>query len=149
MDLFLEAMVKLNVRANCYELPIESEEAYNTWVEIDGDRPAWAEVVSTMKDVELARRVALVRNECQRRIMLLVGTPNDLNRCLIKQLNALMRATELTNRQAIGEELSSAEQAEAAALQSLADAIKALRAASNVLEADPPDDYADDEHWPS
>lgn len=90
-----------------------------------------------------------VRAEAQRRIIALTGT-TDIIGCLIKQHNAQMRATELTLTQAQGGAWTEAEAAEAAALQGLADAIKAIRAASNVLEAmDPiPSDYADNSRWP-
>jgi hypothetical protein len=89
----------------------------------------------------------MIRTEAQRRIIALTGAA-DLQSCLIKQLNAQMRATELVNKRALGAVLSEAEEIEAAALQALADGIKAIRAASNELEADPPQDYADDAHWP-
>lgn len=89
----------------------------------------------------------MIRAEAQRRIIALTGAA-DLQSCLIKQLNAQMRATELANKRALGAVLSEAEEIEAAALQALADGIKAIRAASNELEADPPQDYADDAHWP-
>lgn len=89
----------------------------------------------------------MIRAEAQRRIVALTGAA-DLQSCLIKQLNAQMRATELVNKRALGAVLSEAEEIEAAALQALADGIKAIRAASNELEADPPQDYADDAHWP-
>lgn len=89
-----------------------------------------------------------VRAEAQRRIIAAVGA-RDINGCYTKQLNALMRATELTNKRALGEALSSAETAEAAALQAVADKVKAIRAASNVLEPAPPADFAADSHWPA
>jgi len=87
-----------------------------------------------------------VRAEAQRRIIALTGAA-DLQSCIIKQLNAQMRATELVNKRALGVPLSQAEEGEAAALVALADGIKAIRARSNELEADPPADYADDIHW--
>ncbi len=87
-----------------------------------------------------------VRAEAQRRIIRLVGA-TDITGCLIKQLNASMRATELTNKIATGGTLTTDEAAEAAALKGLADAIKAIRAASNAMEAEPPADYAADGRW--
>lgn len=92
-------------------------------------------------------RISEVRAECQRRIMIVTGTPNDFQRCMVKQLNALMRATELVNKKTLGEELTESEQAEEQILIKLANAIKALRAKSNILEADPPSDYTDDKYW--
>jgi hypothetical protein len=88
-----------------------------------------------------------VRAEAQRRIIVLTGT-QDIIGCLIKQHNAQMRATELTLIQAQGGTWTAEQAAEAAALQSLALQIKAIRAASNVLEPNPPQDYTDDKYWP-
>lgn len=87
-----------------------------------------------------------VRAEAQRRIIALTGA-TDLNGCLVRQMNALMRGTEIANKRAMGLELTPGEIAEAGALQAMADAIKAIRAASNMLEAEPPTDYADDGYW--
>lgn len=88
-----------------------------------------------------------VRTEAQRRIIALVGA-TDLQTCLIKQLNANMRANELNDIQH-SRELTPEEAAEADALRSLATQIKSIRAASNVLEPNPPADYADSKYWPA
>lgn len=88
-----------------------------------------------------------VRGEAQRRIIAATGA-TDMTSCLTKQLNAQMRAAELINKKADGGTLTEAEAAEAAALQAFADTIKAIRASSNAMEADPPSDYADDARWP-
>lgn len=87
-----------------------------------------------------------VRAEAQRRIIALVGAP-DLTSCMIKQMNANMRANELNDIQH-SRELTAEEAAEANALRSLATQIKSIRAASNVLEPQPPSDYTDDKYWP-
>ncbi len=87
-----------------------------------------------------------VRVEAQRRIVALVGA-TDVQSCLIKQLNANMRANELNDIQH-SRELTVEEAAEANALRSLAIQIKAIRAASNVLEPNPPQDYTDEKYWP-
>lgn len=87
-----------------------------------------------------------VRAEAQRRIIALVGAP-DLTSCMIKQMNANMRANELNDIQH-SRELTAEEAAEANALRSLATQIKSIRAASNVLEPNPPQDYTDDKYWP-
>lgn len=87
-----------------------------------------------------------IRAEAQRRIVTLTGA-RDLQSSMAKQLNALMRATELTNAKASGVTLSPEEEAEAAALQAIADRIKVIRAASNRLEASLPVDFRDDRHW--
>ncbi len=88
------------------------------------------------------------RQEAQRRIFALVGA-TDFNGCIVRQLNASMRATELTNRIALGSTLSAAEQAEATALQTLANRIMSIRVASNAMEVAPPASYRDDAHWPT
>lgn len=88
-----------------------------------------------------------VRAEAQRRIIALTGTA-DLAGCIVKQLNASMRASELINIKASGGTLTAEQTAEAAALQAMADAIKAVRAASNVIEPAPPADFTDDSYWP-
>lgn len=88
-----------------------------------------------------------VRAEAQRRIIALTGA-TSLIETIVKQSNANMRANELNDKRLSGETLTTAEQAEADALRSLADAIKAIREASNVMEANPPANYADDENWP-
>lgn len=88
-----------------------------------------------------------VRAEAQRRIVGLVGVA-DLTSCIVKQLNANMRANELNDIRH-DREWTTLEEAEASALRSLADKIKAIRAASNLLEPNPPEDYAANYHWPS
>lgn len=87
-----------------------------------------------------------VRAEAQRRIMALVGA-TTLDGCIIKQLNANMRANELNDIRH-DREWTSGEAAEAAALRGLANQIKAIRVASNVLEPSPPANFKADEHWP-
>jgi hypothetical protein len=88
-----------------------------------------------------------VRREAQRRIIAFTGTA-DIIGCLIKQHNAQMRATELTLIKATGGTWTPEQASEAAALQAMADAVRAIRAASNVLEATLPPDYSDDRFWP-
>lgn len=89
-----------------------------------------------------------VRAEAQRRIIVRTGA-RSLEHCMLQQLNALMRATELTNKRALGIALGPAEEAEAAALEQLAADIQAVRSASNAMEPAPPADFADDSHWPA
>lgn len=94
-----------------------------------------------------ALRIPKIKEEAQRRISALSGQTNVIS-ALIKQSNANMRANELTDKRVSGGDLTAEEQAEAEALRGLAAKIKAIRAASNVLETAPPDDYQDDKHWP-
>lgn len=88
-----------------------------------------------------------VRAEAQRRIIVAVGA-RDFTDCLVRQLNANMRANELNDIRHT-RALEPAEQAEADALRNLAAVIKAIRAASNVLEAMTPipADFAADHRW--
>lgn len=87
-----------------------------------------------------------VRAEAQRRIIALVGA-SDITSCLIKQLNANMRANEL-NDYRHDRELTAEENAEAKMLRVLAEMIKAIRAASNAFAEPIPTDYRDDKFWP-
>jgi hypothetical protein len=68
-----------------------------------------------------------------------------------KQANMTARGVELTFKLAQGNALAPEETAEIAALQAAWDWIKAVRAASDALEAlDPiPADFADDARWPA
>jgi hypothetical protein len=97
----------------------------------------------------LAAQKAAVKAEAQRRIIVLTGTA-DLTQCMIKQSNANMRANELNDKRIGGGTLTAEEEAEAQALRDLATAIKAIRAASNVIEAlaEIPLDYTADSYWP-
>ena len=92
---------------------------------------------------------AHVKAEAQRRIIALTGKTN-LQDCMIKQFNALMRAGQLMDKRVGGATLTAEEEAEAAALRGLADKIEAIRAASDVIEAMSPipADYADNTYWP-
>jgi hypothetical protein len=90
-----------------------------------------------------------VKAEAQRRIIALTGKSN-LQDCMIKQFNALMRAGQLTDKRVSGAALTAEEEAEADTLRAMADRVKAIRAASDALEASTPipADYAADKHWP-
>ena len=102
----------------------------------------------TVSRVPLADQKAAVKAEAQRRIIALTGQ-TDLIACMIKQSNANMRANELTDKRVSGGTLTAEEELEAPALRNLATALKAIRAASNVIEAmDPiPLDYCADTYW--
>lgn len=89
-----------------------------------------------------------VRLEAQRRIVRLTGA-SDFSSCIVKQLNALMRVGEINDKQARGETLTAQEQAEATGLRNLAAMVKAIRAASNAMEPNPPSDYTSDARWPA
>lgn len=90
-----------------------------------------------------------VKAEAQRRIILVTGA-HDLESCIIKQLNANMRANELNDARVSGRTLTPEEETEAAQLRALADAIKAIRAKSNEIElmSPIPADFATNEaYW--
>ena len=108
-----------------------------------GDTWQVSYTVNKLPDAELRARI---KAEAQRRIIALTGA-SDFNSCMTKQLNAVMRATELTNKKASGGTLTDAENAEAAALAGLATAIKAIRSKSDALEVSLPADYTNDSHW--
>jgi hypothetical protein len=102
----------------------------------------------------LVDQKAAVKAEAQRRIVALTGRLQLID-CMIKQSNANMRANELNDKRILflkeqGEDLTAAEELEATALRNLADAIQAIRAASDVVELmDPiPLDYTDNRYWP-
>lgn len=118
------------------------EQVTRTASEINGEW-VYAYDVAPRPDAELR---AMIKAEAQRRIVALTGA-TDLNSCLVKQLNALMRGTELTNKTASGEMLTVEEEAEAAILQGLATAIKAIRAKSDALELSLPVDFTANSHW--
>lgn len=88
-----------------------------------------------------------VKAEAQRRIIVRTGA-NDLTECMIKQLNANMRANELNDIRH-SRVLTPEEQAEAEVLRVLAADIKNIRAKSNTIEAMAPIpmDYANDSYW--
>ena len=96
----------------------------------------------------LDEQKAAVKAEAQRRIIVLTGKAN-LQDCMIKQFNALMRAGQITDKRVNGDSLTAEEELEAASLRALADRVKAIRAISDQIEAlDPiPADYADDGRW--
>lgn len=96
----------------------------------------------------VADQKAAVKAEAQRRIIALTGQ-TELLACMIKQSNANMRANELTDKRISGGTLTAEEELEATALRNLATALKAIRAASNVIEAmEPiPLDYCSNSYW--
>ena len=93
--------------------------------------------------------IEVVKTEAQRRIIALTGK-TTLQDCMIKQFNALMRAGQLTDKRVNVGALTAEEEAEAVRLRALADQIKAIRAASDAIEAMSPipADYAADSRWP-
>lgn len=98
-------------------------------------------------EIEIPSTVQDVKEEAQRRIIKLTGA-TDMTGCLIKQLNAEMRATRLTYKQAMNQPLTPEEEAEVKALQDMADMVIAIRAASDVIEKDPPLEVENDPRWP-
>lgn len=89
-----------------------------------------------------------VRAECSRRMRLLTGARDDQH---LQQIltNGMREAVRLQNKLLAGGEWSEQEAARAAYLKGVDAAIEGLRAASNLLEPSPPDDFAADAHWPS
>jgi len=86
-----------------------------------------------------------VRREASRRMQALVGA-RDVEHLSVILSNAQREAIRLLR---IGADNWTAEQAVRAAELEAADAeIEAIRAASNAMEASPPTDYVNDQHWP-
>lgn len=110
--------------------------------------PDAVRVVYTVTRRDLDAQKQAVKRECERRIIAMTGA-TDVISCIIKQANANMRANELNDKRLAGESLSAEEMSEAQALRNLAEAIKALRAKSNDIEALSPIplDYTDDQVW--
>lgn len=137
------------------------------WKPIEGDPPGYNPHLETLAGPALeiqanrvlrkwtverrprAEQLDAVRMEAQRRIIALMGA-RDFQHCLIKQLNANMRANSLNDKRLLGDGLTSEEQIEAATLRGMETAIQAVRDASNVLEAMEtiPLDFASNSRWP-
>lgn len=88
-----------------------------------------------------------VRAEASRRLKLMFKARDSEHLNMIIA-NATREAVRLQNIRLSGQEWTP-EQATRAAQLVAADAmVEAIRAASNVMEPNPPQDYADDKHWP-
>jgi len=98
--------------------------------------------------IDIESRVLAIKDEAQRRINALFDA-TDLQSSLIKQMNAQKRATQLLQRQVIGPALSTEEEEEVTYLSQLGEAVDAIRDASDELETSLPENYTDDQHWPS
>lgn len=113
------------------------------------DGPALLPVLRAVYTIEpLPITRERIKAEAQRRIISLTGAA-DIQSCLIKQLNANMRANELNDKRVSGGVLTQEEETEASSLRYLAFAIKHIRSRSNEIEAlDPlPSNFASDEWW--
>lgn len=87
-----------------------------------------------------------VRAEASRRMRLMLGARDDEHKSRII-VNGTREATRLL-RVRLDRVWTTEEAARAADLEAMDQAIEAIRAASNVMEAAPPADYASDERWP-
>lgn len=117
----------------------EISRAVQEWLDQGNSIVPYAPPPPTAADVEV---------EADRRVNLISGAESVQKR-FEKQLFAQMRASELINKRSKGQALTAEEQAEEAALEALAAAIKTLRAREAALKAmDPiPADYTDDSYW--
>jgi len=86
-----------------------------------------------------------VRAEASRRLQALVNARDAAHLEMIL-VNGTREAVRLLRKGAAN--WTTEETARAATLESLDASVEAIRAASNVMEASPPDDYADDSRWP-
>lgn len=115
----------------------------------DDFRSAWVVPENGVVQIDPAKKrllmLPMIRVEAQRRISALVGA-RDAVHLDVRISNASREAIRLLR---IGADNWTAEEAaRAAQLEQMDLAIEAIRAASNTLEADPPDDFADDKYWP-
>lgn len=112
------------------------------WPEQNPALPSEADLEAAAAAWARAARVADVKAEARRRIVA-IADPD-------RQRNLTARGTEFALKLAAGETLTADEQAELAAGEAIWTRIKALRTASNNIEAmDPiPADFADNTYWP-
>ena len=89
---------------------------------------------------ESASPITRIKNEARRRIIEVVGPE-------WRQQNLLAHAAELHLKETRGV-ITTEEAAELQAILGLWNWVKSVRAASDTLEAAPPADYKDDQHWP-
>jgi hypothetical protein len=86
-----------------------------------------------------------IRAEASRRMQVLVGA-RDAAHLEIIIANATREAVRLLRKGQAN--WTPAETVRAAELEAVDQAIEAIRAASNLIEGDPPDDLTNDRHWP-
>ena len=113
-------------------------------------RPTQEEVTGEINRLAQLAMADAVKKEAQRRIIVLTGKAT-LQDCMIRQFNALMRAGQLTDKRVNGEVLTAEEEREADTLRAMADLVKSIRAASDVIEtmSPIPADFTDNRHWPA
>ena len=120
------------------------DESGTRFVPVDPGNADYAELVLT--EMPIADYQAppatpdMVRAEARRRI--LAAFPEW------KQANMTARATELVSIELREGSLTAGQEAERDAIETAWTWIKSVREASNVLELDPPANYADAVHWP-
>jgi hypothetical protein len=103
----------------------------------DGRDPVVTDLAPSFPLVMIrAEAIADVKAEAQRRILAIFGA-QDLSSGLVKQMNLMARGVELTDKKTAGTRTPQ-EDAEAASLQAVWDQVKAIRNASNLIEADVP-----------
>ena len=112
------------------------------WQDPDRDQPTLDAVLAKQAELEAEARIDAVKAEARRRIT--QRFPDW------KQANMTARGVELTFKLAQGQSLDAQEAAEVAALQAALAWIKAVRAASDAIEAlaPMPADFASDTYWP-
>lgn len=104
-------------------------------------------VLVSSTPIAVAPSAADVREEAQRRMMLLVGA-RDADHLDVLVSNGTREAVRLLRLKS--SRVWTSEEAQRAALLEATDAaIEAIRAASNALEPNPPADYAADARWPA
>lgn len=81
----------------------------------------------------LAIRIEQVKDEAKARILAAIG--GDPEKWAERQMNIISRGVELVDKRVTGQ-LTAAEATERSQIQSVWDAVKAIRAASDAIEAD-------------
>lgn len=95
-------------------------------------KPTEAELLALWETVKFDGNIQAVKLDSNRRIIALTGGGEFWRE---RQMNALVRFSELMDKRISGESLTEAESAEVAQLKAIWSQIKAIRAHSNALEA--------------
>ena len=147
--MILEALKALGIEASLFGDEPTTEAEYQERVKPANGAalPPWAEVEPKLAEAQRAERLAGVRAEAKRRMIVLTGA-RDAAHLDILISNGNREAIRLLRKGA--ENWTAEEAARAAALEQFDEGIEAIRAASNALEPmDPiPADFTADNHWP-
>ncbi len=112
------------------------------------DYQAWLEAGNSSAQPAAAPPTAdNVRAEARRRIRIALGAASD-DAALLTQVKALERISSLHDRRLSGETLTPDDNAFLELARTKRGELEAIRAASNVMESNPPADFTSDQRWP-